>query len=123
MNNTKGLFDAIVFAVHDCGFVAWCALEASDSGEARIDKILAIIAKCKFGIHDISRTELRQKYEAPTLQHASRARTLSRSQNVRSKRTTSKSVLDPRSPEISLPKILLRYRPGRLLQPTTLNRR
>src|SRR5258705_13543836 len=71
---------------------------------------LAIIAKCKFGIHDISRTELRQKYEAPTLQHASRARTLSRSQNVRSKRTTSKSVLDPRSPEISLPKILLRYR-------------
>ena len=39
------LFDAIVFAVHDCGFVARCALEAIDSGEARIDKILAIIAK------------------------------------------------------------------------------
>jgi len=26
------LFDAIVFAVHDCGFVARCALEAIDSG-------------------------------------------------------------------------------------------
>ena len=52
------LFDAVVFAVHDCGFVARCALEPSDSGEARIDKILAIIAKCEFGIHDISRTEL-----------------------------------------------------------------
>jgi len=37
------LFDAILFAVHDCGFVARCALEASDSGEARTDKILAII--------------------------------------------------------------------------------
>jgi hypothetical protein len=59
------LFDAIVFAVHDCGFVARCALEASDSGEARIDKILAIIAKCKFGIHDISRTELSKNTKLP----------------------------------------------------------
>src|SRR6266403_3735989 len=65
MNNTKGLFDAIVFAVHDCGFVARCALEASDSEEARIGKILAIIAKCKFGIHDISRTELSKNTKLP----------------------------------------------------------
>jgi hypothetical protein len=59
------LFDAIVFAVHDSGFVARCALEASDSGEARIDKILAIIAKCKFGIHGISRTELSKNTKLP----------------------------------------------------------
>ncbi len=59
------LFDAVVFAVHDCGFVARCALEAFDSGEARIDKILAIIAKRKFGIHDISRTELSKNTRLP----------------------------------------------------------
>jgi hypothetical protein len=59
------LFDAIVFAVHDCGFVARCTLEGSDSGEARIDKILAIIVKCKFGIHDISHTELSKNTKLP----------------------------------------------------------
>jgi hypothetical protein len=42
-----------------------CALEASDSGEVRIGKILAIIAKCKFGIHDISRTELSKNTKLP----------------------------------------------------------
>ena len=47
------------------GLFARCALEASDSGEARIDKILAIIAKCKFGIHDISRTELSKNTKLP----------------------------------------------------------
>jgi hypothetical protein len=54
------IFHAIVFAIHDCGFVARCALEADDSGDVRIEKILAIIDRCKFGIHDISRTELNE---------------------------------------------------------------
>ncbi|MGH9420669.1 MAG: hypothetical protein ACRD3J_11895, partial [Thermoanaerobaculia bacterium] len=44
-----------VFAVHDCGFVARSALEVEDSGQARVDKILDIIQRSKFGIHDISR--------------------------------------------------------------------
>ena len=35
----KPLFDAIVFAVHDCGFVARCALEEEDTSQVRIDKI------------------------------------------------------------------------------------
>lgn len=52
------LFDAIVFTVHDCGFVARCALEIEDSSEVRIDKIYNIIEDCRYGIHDISRTEL-----------------------------------------------------------------
>jgi hypothetical protein len=52
-------------AVHDCGFVARCTLEGSDSGEARIDKIPAIIAKCKFGVHDISHTELSKNIKLP----------------------------------------------------------
>lgn len=49
------LFDALVFAVHDCGFTARSALEVDDSGQARVAKILDIIEQSKFGIHDISR--------------------------------------------------------------------
>ena len=52
------LFRALVFAVHDCGFVARCALELDDGSEVRIDKIRRIIAESRYGIHDISRTEL-----------------------------------------------------------------
>lgn len=53
----KTLFEAIVFAVHDCGFIARCALEVDDGSQVRIDKIGAIIAASRFGIHDISRTD------------------------------------------------------------------
>lgn len=49
------LFDALVFAVHDCGFIARSALEVADSGQARVLKILDIIEQSKYGIHDISR--------------------------------------------------------------------
>ena len=52
------LFDAIVFTIHDCGFVARCALEMDNSAQVRIDKIFQIITECRYGIHDISRTEL-----------------------------------------------------------------
>jgi hypothetical protein len=54
----RPLFEAIVFAVQDCGYWARCALEIDDSSQARIEKIGKIIAECRFGIHDISRTEL-----------------------------------------------------------------
>lgn len=53
----KPIFDAIVFAIHDAGFIARCALEAIDSGQTRLEKIIEIIGDCKYGIHDISRTE------------------------------------------------------------------
>lgn len=56
--NYKPLFDAMVFAIHDCGFIPRCALEEDDASEVRIDKIYSIIADCRYGIHDISRTEL-----------------------------------------------------------------
>ena len=52
------MLDAIVFAVHDCGFLARCALEEEDSGTVRVTKLYDMIADCRFGIHDISRTEL-----------------------------------------------------------------
>jgi hypothetical protein len=49
---------AIVFAIFDCGFVPRCALEIDDSGEMRFDKIKRLIDESKFGVHDISRTEI-----------------------------------------------------------------
>jgi len=61
----RPLFDAIVFAVHDCGFHAHCALEAQDSGEERIRKIKRIIRECAFGIHDISRVQLDADNQLP----------------------------------------------------------
>jgi hypothetical protein len=51
------LFEALVFAIHDCGYIAHCALEVDDGSEARIEKIIRIISACRLGIHDISRTE------------------------------------------------------------------
>jgi len=54
----KPLFEAIVFAVLSCGFRPRCALEIDDSSEVRIDRIFKIIAECKYGIHDISRTQV-----------------------------------------------------------------
>src|SRR3954453_10673051 len=52
------LFEAIVFTIFDCGFRARCALEIDDSGQIRIEKTFNIIAECRFGIHDLSRTEM-----------------------------------------------------------------
>lgn len=50
--------NASVFAIFDCGFVPRCALEIDDSGEVRFDKIQQLISESKFGVHDISRTEI-----------------------------------------------------------------
>jgi len=61
----RPIFEAIVFAVHDCGYVARCSLEVTDASQVRIDKISAIIAACRFGIHDISRTELDTETRLP----------------------------------------------------------
>ncbi len=54
----KPLFYATVFAVLDCGFEPRCALQAYDSGQVRLDKIMKLIEGCRYGVHDISRTEL-----------------------------------------------------------------
>jgi hypothetical protein len=54
----RALLEALVFAVHDCGFIARCALESDDGSVVRLDKIYRIIAECRYGIHDLSRTTL-----------------------------------------------------------------
>jgi hypothetical protein len=61
----RKLLYAIVFTVHDCGYIARSALELDDTSQSRITKILRIISECQFGIHDISRTELDSKTKLP----------------------------------------------------------
>lgn len=52
------IFEAMVFAIHDSGFFARSALEYDDAAQNRLEKILGLIEECRFGIHDLSRTEL-----------------------------------------------------------------
>ena len=61
----KRLFEAVVFCVFDCGFRSRCALELTDSGRVRIDKIYEIVDDCRYGLHDISRTGLDNKTRLP----------------------------------------------------------
>lgn len=53
----RPIFDALVFAVQECGFVARSALEVQDGAEVRIDKLFRLMGECRIGIHDLSRTE------------------------------------------------------------------
>jgi hypothetical protein len=64
-NKYLPLFRAIIFTIHDMGFRARCALEASNAGNVRIDKIQNIIAECKYSIHDLSRTQLDKTHRLP----------------------------------------------------------
>jgi hypothetical protein len=59
------LFRAIVFAVADCGFFPRCVLEYPDSAEPRIEKLFRIISECRYGVHDISATDLDAKNNLP----------------------------------------------------------
>lgn len=51
-------FRALVFTVYACGFRARSARELDDGGQTRIDKLFEIIEECRYGVHDLSRTEL-----------------------------------------------------------------
>lgn len=51
------LFEAIVFAIYECGFFPRSALEIDDSSEVRIQKITRIIRACRLSVHDISRIQ------------------------------------------------------------------
>lgn len=52
------LFQGLIFAVFECGLRPRCAQEVYDGGQVRIEKITRIVRDCRWGIHDISRTEL-----------------------------------------------------------------
>lgn len=57
--------NAMVFAIFDCGFIPRSALEEDDGGNVRFEKIKHLISISKFGVHDISRTELDTKNKLP----------------------------------------------------------
>lgn len=59
------LLDAITFTVMACKFVARSALEIEDGSEVRIEKIFKIVAECRLGVHDLSRTELDAEHLLP----------------------------------------------------------
>jgi hypothetical protein len=52
------IFEAIVFCVLDYGFVPLRALEETDSGTFRLNKIQEITRRSEYTIHDLSRVEL-----------------------------------------------------------------
>lgn len=51
------MFRAIVFAIMRSGFRARCAREVDDASQNRWSSISDIVDQCRYGIHDISRTE------------------------------------------------------------------
>jgi hypothetical protein len=61
----RPLFEAVTFAVYDCGFYPRCALEVDDSSQVRIEKITAIIKQCRLAIHDVSRTQVDKRTRLP----------------------------------------------------------
>jgi len=65
-------FNAIIFTVLRFGFRPRCALETDDASQNRFEKICSIIMKCRYGIHDISRTEIGPCDSFAALQHAAR---------------------------------------------------
>lgn len=57
------LLKSILFTIIYLGFTPRIALERSDSGEARINKIIDLIKASKFSIHDLSRIKASKKSE------------------------------------------------------------
>lgn len=57
--------EALVFTVYDCGFKPRCALEEDNGGKVRVDKIKDLIEVSKYGVHDISRTEIDANTKLP----------------------------------------------------------
>jgi hypothetical protein len=49
------LFEAMVFTISACGYRVRTALEESDSGDIRLDKLVRLIRESSKSIHDLSR--------------------------------------------------------------------
>ena len=58
-------FRALIFTIFACGFRPRSARELDDGGQTRIDKLYGIIGECRYGIHDLSRTELDARFRLP----------------------------------------------------------
>ncbi len=61
----KPIFEALIFAIYDLGFVARCALEFDDASTNRFQKISDLIAESPYGVHDISFVKLDKVTKLP----------------------------------------------------------
>ena len=52
------ILQALIYTVYRCGFYPQTSLDEDDASEFRLNKITRLIEGCRYGIHDISRTEL-----------------------------------------------------------------
>ena len=59
------IFQALIFTIYACGFRPRSALELDDGGQTRIEKLFRIIEQCRYGIHDLSRTEPDEQNQLP----------------------------------------------------------
>ena len=59
------IFDALIFAIFASGFRPRSAREIDDNGEVRIEKLYRLISQCRYGIHDICRTQLDRENNLP----------------------------------------------------------
>lgn len=64
-NKYTPFFRAVVFSVLSCGHHVRCAIEEDDASEIRLNKIFRMIAECRLGIHDLSRTEVDRRSHLP----------------------------------------------------------
>ncbi|ATY34822.1 hypothetical protein [Sphingomonas psychrotolerans] len=61
----KPIFQALVFTIFACGFRPRSARELDDGGQTRIEKLYGLIQECRYGIHDLSRTEPDKDHALP----------------------------------------------------------
>ncbi|MDI4635835.1 hypothetical protein J7U46_22405 [Pelomonas sp. V22] len=59
------ILHAILFGIHDCGFVARIAVEDTGTNETRLDKIARIIGESRYSVHDICRVEITDESPLP----------------------------------------------------------
>ena len=58
-------FQALIFCIYICGFRPRSARELDDGGQMRMEKLYGLIEECRYGIHDLSRTELDETFGLP----------------------------------------------------------
>jgi len=61
----KPIWDAVIFTLSQADLKPRCALEVDDGTEPRLDKIFRIVGQCRYGLHDVSRTELDPTHALP----------------------------------------------------------
>jgi hypothetical protein len=59
------IFRAVLFTTVALGFTPRSALEVEDSSVLRLRKIFELVRKCRFALHDLSRTELSRQTNLP----------------------------------------------------------